>query len=236
MLILIYGNDYKSKKAKSDAVLKTLKKQRPDALFSHLDFLDLTVQKLNELVATTGGLFEEKNITLFTNIFCDLELKKSFLEKLPEIAESDNAFVLNEDNLEARDLKKIKKYAWKVFAFEKKELKVEFNIFSISDSLQSKNIKNLWLNYHKALLSGLAPEQIFSNIFFALKTLSLAEKFSEKDSGLKSFPYKKARENLAKWKENEVDEKIFKLISTYNHSRVAGLNLKDAIEKFILEL
>jgi len=29
-----------------------------------------------------------------------------------------------------------------------------------------------------------------------MKTLSLAEKFSEKESGLKSFPYSKAKNNL----------------------------------------
>jgi hypothetical protein len=49
-----------------------------------------------------------------------------------------------------------------------------------------------------ALKNGLVAEQIYGNIFFAIKTLTLTEKFSEKNSGLKSFPYKKAKCSLTK--------------------------------------
>jgi hypothetical protein len=38
-----------------------------------------------------------------------------------------------------------------------------------------------------ALKNGLVAEQIYGNIFFAIKALTLAERFSEKDSGLKPF-------------------------------------------------
>ena len=77
-------------------------------------------------------------------------------------------------------------------------MKIDFNIFEISNAVQSKDKKSLWISYHKALKSGMVAEQIYGNIFYAIKTLALAEKFSEAESGLKSFPYKKAKTSLAK--------------------------------------
>jgi hypothetical protein len=64
----------------------------------------------------------------------------------------------------------------------------------------------------------------------------LAEKFSESDSGLKSFPYKKAKSFLSVWKKSEASSKLFSLVSIYNQSRLSGLPLPEALEKYILEL
>ncbi len=236
MLITVYGDDFQTKKHKLNSILNYLKKQRPDAIFSHLDFLDLSENKLDNLINTQGGLFEEKNIILLSNIFYDKNLKKIFFKKIKDIENSKNAFVLSEDFVEKKELEKIKKHSQAFHSFIKKENSNQFNIFSLSDNLQTKNKKQLWLQYHQAQESGLAPEQIFSNFFFSLKSLSLAKKFSLKESGLKPFPYQKAKNNLKFWKEKEVDNKIFELISGYNHSRLDDLNLKNFLEKFILEL
>jgi hypothetical protein len=66
--------------------------------------------------------------------------------------------------------------------------------------------------------------------------LALAEKFSEKESGLKPFPYKKAKNNLRFWKEKEVSEKMFQLLKLHSEARRGKLNLKNSLEKFLLEL
>jgi hypothetical protein len=67
--------------------------------------------------------------------------------------------------------------------------------------------------------------------------LNLAEKFSEKESGLKTYPYKKAQSALkSKWGGDLANKKLFELISVYNQSRLSGLDLKKALEKFILDL
>ncbi|MCK5588816.1 MAG: hypothetical protein KAI16_00710 [Candidatus Pacebacteria bacterium] len=236
MLILVHGNDIEKKKEKIKSVLDTLKKQRPNALFLHLDFLDLSIARLNELINTSGGLFEEKNIILFSNIFHDKDLKKYFLKQLTEIELSNNAFILSEDDIEQKDLTKITKHTTKNFSFKKILQNQDFNIFVLSDNLQQKDKKNLWLNYHRALNSGLAGEQIFANFFFALKSLALTEKFTEKESGMKSYPYKKAKQNLKNWDKKNLEKKMINLISYYNFARLDGLVLKDALEKFILEL
>ena len=234
MLISIIGNDFKKKHKKTREVLAGLKIKRPDAIFAHLDALDLDENKFNESLATVGGLFEEKNIFWFSNIFTDLKLKNLFLEKLPELKNSENAFVFSADYVSPAELKEIEKYSYQThkFIIEKKD----FNIFAISNAVQSKNKKALWLEYHNALASGLVAEQIYANIFYAIKTIALAEKFSEVESGMKSFPYKNAKKSLGIWKEGEALEKLFSLTYVYNQARLSGLALTDALEKFILEL
>lgn len=235
MLIFFYGNDIKKKKEERSSVLKNLKKQRPNSSFLHLDFLNISESKLNELIITEGSLFEKKNIILLTNIFYDKNFKKIFLNKIKDIADSNNAFILDEDEINDIDLIKIKKNSFKFFDFSKKHKK-KFNIFLLSNDLQKKKIKSLWVNYHLALENNIVPEQIFNNLFFGLKSLSITQKFPEKESGLKTFPYKTAKDNLKYWKKNEIDEKIFNLISYYNYSRFNGIPLKEGIEKFILEI
>jgi hypothetical protein len=234
MLISIVGNDFSKKQKKTREVIAGLKIKRPDAFFSHMDSLDLDENKFEESLSTIGGLFEEKSIYWFSNIFRDIKLKNIFLEKLPEFQSSENAFVFSEDSVTPTELKTLEKhsFATHTFIIPKKD----FDIFTISNAVQAKNKKLLWIEYHKALSSGLAVEQIYANIFYALKTITLAEKFSESDSGLKSFPYKKAKSSLSVWKKSEASSKLFSLVSIYNQSRLSGLPLPEALEKYILEL
>jgi hypothetical protein len=234
MLFTIVGDDFEKKSKKTKEIMAGLKIKKPDAVFAHYDFLDLDKEKLTQSIETIGGLFEEKNIFWFSNIFRDKKLKELFLKNLDKISASENAFILTEDFLTETEFKNLKE---KSFATERFVLpKSEFDIFSISNSVQNKNIKKLWLDYNLALKSGLVAEQIYGNIFFAIKTLVLAEKFSQKDSGLKQFPYTKARSSLSKWEQGEPKQKMFQLISVYNNSRLEGLPLQQNLEKFILQL
>ncbi len=235
MLITVLGNDFGQKNKKQKEVLKGLKEKRPDAFFEHLDFSELDEYKIQECINTQGGFFDSKNIYLFSNIFVDKKSAKIFMDNLDQIVESQNAFVLVDEKIDKINLKKIEKGSLKFFEFNKNE-KVDFNIFSLSDALQNRDKKKLWLLYHQALKSGLAAEQIYANFFFTFKSLNIALKLSLEESGLKAFPYKKAQSALKKWKESEVEEKFFDLVCLYNKSRVSGLNLKNALEKFILKL
>ena len=178
MLFVIIGNDFKKKAKKTKEVLAGLKKKKPDAVFFHYDFLDLTEKKIKESIETIGGLFEEKSIFWFSNIFRDKKLKKQFLENIEKIGQSKNAFILTEDFVTDEEFKKIEKNSFTISKFILP--KSDFDIFSISNTVQNKNIKKLWLNYNMALKNGFVSEQIYGNIFFALKTLTLVENFSEK--------------------------------------------------------
>ncbi len=235
MLISFIGIHNQEREKKIKEIKEGLKKKRPDSLFIHYDFLDLSENKLEEILNSGESLFDEKNIYFLSNIFQKEKIKKIFFENLDKIKDSPDAFILSEGLLPDREAEKIRKFSFKFFFFEKTEK--EYNFFIISDLLQKKDKKNLWLEFHKALIIEKAHEsQIYDKLFFALKGLVLAEKFNLKESGLKNFPYQKAKKNLIKWKEGEPEEKIFQLISIYNNSRNGKIDLKYYLEKFILEL
>lgn len=234
MLITIIGDDYQKSSKKTKEIITWLETKKPNAIFTHYDFLDLDEKKMNESIETIGGLFEEKNIFWFSNIFHNKKIKNLFFENLEKISSSENAFILTENFVTETEFKKLEKNSFKTERFILP--KNEFNIFSISDSIQKKDIKNSWLKYNLGLKNGIVVEKIYGNIFFALKSLLLAKKFSEKQSGMKNFSYKKAGGALCQWKEKEVEEKFLELILIYNQSRLSGLPLKENLEKFILNL
>lgn len=64
-----------------------------------------------------------------------------FLEKLPEMQSSENAFVFSQDSVTPAELKKIEKYSYATHTFI--IAKRDFDIFAISNAVQSKNKKAL---------------------------------------------------------------------------------------------
>ncbi len=234
MLLFYFGDNFEKRQKKIQSVLINVKSKRPSSNFIHFDSFDLTDEKLKELLKSQG-LFEEKNIILLTNIFYNKDLKKWILENLEEFKKSESAFIFSEEKITASEEKEVKKFSYSLEEF-KKNKKIDENLFKISDYLQSKNKKEAWTFYQESLKNGILPEDIYNVIFWSIKTLSLSEKFSEKESGLKSFPYKKAKSNLKNWKKNEVSDKLFNLLKIHSESRRGKINLKNSLEKFILEL
>lgn len=141
MLFTILGDNFTERQKKLKSVMAGLKKKKPDANFIHWDFLDLNEEKLEESLNTVGGLFESKNIYLFSNIFQKVKIKNIFLERIDEFASSENAFILTLDKVGAAEKKILreKSYLFEEFNLDKKE----FNPFSLSDELQNKNKKAL---------------------------------------------------------------------------------------------
>jgi len=140
MLFFFHGENFKDKNKKLKEVLAALRDKKKEALYSHFDYLDISKNKLVELLQTVG-LIEQKNIILLSNIFKNPEAREFFLENLELFEKSDNAFLLTEDTLDKRIVKKIDKYSFKTYEFLKN--KENFNIFLLSDYLQKKDKKNL---------------------------------------------------------------------------------------------
>lgn len=234
MLLFYFGNDFDKKHTKVKNILSDVKSKKPNSNFIHYDSFDIKKDNLLELIKSQG-LFETKNIVLLSNIFIDLDLKKWILENLEEFEKSESAFIFSEEKITPTEAKKIKDIAYKFEEFKFSESRPE-NLFKISDYLLSKNKKKLWIFFNESIKKGNDAESLYNVIFWSMKTLSLAEKFSEKESGLKSFPYSKAKNNLKNWKTHEPSEKLFQLLKLHSESRRGILNLKNSLEKFLLEL
>lgn len=234
MLLFYFGNDFNERHKKIQLILKDVKTKRPNANFFHYDSFDINIENLKELIKSQG-LFENKNIVLLTNLFINNDLKKFILENIQEFENSESAFIFSEEKISAAEQKEIKKTALKFEEFKKNEIRQE-NLFQISDYLQKKDKKKLWTFYQESFEKGADADSMYNVIFWSMKTLALAEIFSEKESGLKPFPYKKAKSSLKFWKKNEISEKMFELLKIHSESRRGILNLKNSLEKFLLEL
>lgn len=233
MLFFFHGENFNNRTIKMKEVLTTLREKKKDALYFHFDYLDISAEKLAELIQTIG-LLEQKNIILLSNIFKNLEAKEFFLDNLNLFEKSDNAFVLTEEVVDKRNITKITKFSFKVYDFPLQ--KNSFNIFKLSDFLQNRQKKELWLFFHTTLKRGVPLEEFFGIMMWSLKTLASAEKFSMSESGLRPFVYKKAQTSLSKWQEGEIENKLFEAIILFHKTRFSGLNLKSSLEKFILEI
>jgi len=234
MLFFYTGNDYSRKKNEVDKIIQTLKKKKEMANFFHYDSFDLNFEKLEELL-NSQGLFEVKNIIFLSNIFYKKEFKKWFLDNIEKISDSGSAWVLNEDEkIDKEDLEKIKKNSFRFENFSLTKSK-DINIFQISDFLQKKDKKNLWVFYH-TLLENNSAEDIYNIIFWSLKNLNIVSKEKLENSGLKAFVYNKTKNNLKFWKKDEIQEKLFELLKVQTDSRQKNLSFKNKLEKFLLEI
>jgi DNA polymerase III delta subunit len=106
MYYLIYGENYKKRKAKRDSLVEAFKKKRPGAEVFEIETENFEEDKLDELLFSQG-LFEKKYIVIGKKFFGTKETQDVFLKKLPEIAKSPNVFLFLEDGLLKTLLKKI---------------------------------------------------------------------------------------------------------------------------------
>lgn len=113
----------------------------------------------------------------------------------------------------------------------------DFNIWSFTDAMGTRNKKEAWILYQKAIASGLAPEEIFYKVVWQVKMLLLAKRTSTaKEAGMKDYPYSKAKGNLKKWKEGELENISEELVLGYHEARRGKGEIETLVERVILSL
>jgi DNA polymerase III delta subunit len=241
MLYLLYGTNPEKSRAKLHELVESLLKKKPDA--SHLRITDENFSEANlEELISSPGLFASKTIVEVDNAFRNKEAKPVILEKLKDIKESENIFVMLEGELLKLDVKKFEKYAEKVQEFgtkgeeDVKERK-DFNIFSLTDALGRKDKKQLWVLYTKAKRKNIADEEIHGILFWQIKAIFLAARMkSASEAGLNPFVFQKSQGFLKNYSKHEVHEVSSKLVSIYHDARRGIHDMGSALEKFILEM
>jgi DNA polymerase III delta subunit len=113
----------------------------------------------------------------------------------------------------------------------------EFNIFSLTDAIASRNKKDAWILYHKALSAGVVAEEIFWKVVWQMKTLLLALRTNSADeAGMKPYPYTKAKSALKNFKPNELETISTNLVKGYHEIRRGKGEMETFIEKLLLKL
>lgn len=238
MLYLIHGTDTEASRKKFDSLISSLVKKRADSNLNRFNSLNWNSEEVLALVLGRD-LFNDKHILTFSNVFENKEAKEYLIENAKTLAESENIFIIIEDELDQKSLKIFEKYANQVQEFNKKSesKKVsEFNIFAITDALGKRDRRELWVLYQKAQSQGISSEEVFWKLCWQIKTILVAEQSDLKESGLKAFPYSKAKSALRNYSVSELKNMFSSLTKTYHGSRLGLFEFDIELEKFILSI
>lgn len=235
MIYLIYGTDTHKARQKLHELLDIAKKKRPDAELFKITSENWSDSQFEELLVAQG-LFQPKYTVVLDNVFEKKDFKAFVVERLKEMAESEQIFLILEGNVDAATLKKIEKNAKQVQEFAKKEAKrPDFNIFSITDGLLNKDKRELWVSYLSAIYKGSAPEEIHGIFFWQVKNMILASRAgSQVETGLSPYVYKNALTGGRKYKLDELLTMSSDLVEMTHKVRQGEGELGIMLEKWVL--
>lgn len=238
MIIFIHGEDKDKSRKKAHELIDNLRKKKPDASFFKINSENWSGEAISEY-ALGQGLFSNKYIVFLDMVCENKDLKDSFMDKLDEMKDSENVFIILEGKLDKASTTKIEKRSDKVQLFEiaeKPYKKEEFNIFSLGDALGNRDKKNLWMLYRMAINHGKVPEEIAGTLFWQLKSIMIAGKSKDaSSSGLSPFVYNKSKNYLKNFKDDEIYKIIESLISISHDSRRGIGEMETSLERWILE-
>lgn len=237
MLYLIYGTDTHKSRKKLHELLDLAKKKRPDAELFKITTENWSDSQFDELLVAQG-LFEQKYTTVLDNLFEKKDFKVYILDKLEDMALSEQIFLMLEGAVDAPTVKKIEKHAKQVQEFVKPEgKKPAFNIFAVTDGLIQKDKKKLWISYVDFMGKGVAPEEIHGIMFWQVKNMILASRSKDmKDSGLSPYAYKNALSGGRNYKTEELLGMSSGLVHMTHRVRQGEGDLGVMLERWVLEL
>lgn len=230
MLYLFHGTDVEKTRAKAFEWVAKAREKEPNLVYARLSREELSSEALAEASAS-GGLFVKRLLVLVDDPFParaktneaaedDTEPARANLieERLSELADSDNAFVILAPKLPAAKAKKLSAKAKMTYAFDlpaKREPARGFNS-ALVNALAAKNRQALWLEVERALAAGDAPEMVHGLLHW--KARDLMEK------GSRSWPREESR------------ALSMRLIALVMDARRKGLDLGRELERFALSV
>lgn len=213
MLHILKGERNKVLK-ESDVLLKKLFKEDPELNYEKLDEENWSLERVKELTESQS-LFGNRSAAV-------IDETEDVVEELGEILdalkESNNIFIIRRTE-------------------EVKGKKDYFNIFAFTDTVASRNKKQAWIMYQKALASGMAPEEVYWKVVWQVRTMLLAERCaSAQEAGLNPFVYQKAKSGLKNFKPGEVEKLSEQLVVGYHNARRGIGEIETLVEKLLLRL
>lgn len=182
------------------------------------------------------SLFGGSECFLLDTPSTDDDFEAEVKSALPDMADSQNVFIVMEGPLLADAKKKYTKYAQTVkeCTAEKEE---RFNVFAIAEALAKKDKRQIWVLLNQARMVGIRDEETIGILWWQLKALRLAKRtLSAEEAGMKEYPYKKAKQSLAKFKEGEVETLSRSLLELYHLAHQGKRDMDVALEEWVLKV
>lgn len=233
MLKIYCGNDTIGLR---QAALEQMEEAREKGFASdHIDRADHEVGKLAYL-AHNQGLFGGATVYLLDGFGADIEARQELQTAASDLSTSQNMFLLLLGPQKAEE----KKF-WKKYADEIREFKIEsagrFDTFALGDALAARDRKKLWLAFVEGKMSGISAEEMAGVLWWQVKMMLLAAKTKTAlEADVKGYPYDKAKRALTRYSRQEVERTALSLLETIQKSRLGGLDLELAIERWILRV
>ncbi len=233
MLSVFYGND--QVKARQHAHFAI-----DEALSPGVDLyrIEAGSYEAGQLLAISSAvsLFSSSAVYLLELSADDSLFYEEFMAELESLATSTHTFVAILEEFPAATKKKIAKHAALLEEFHL-PAGVSFNPFKMADALALRDKKNLWLLLQEAKQNGLSAEEIIGTLWWQLKAMRVAAvSRSATESGMKEYPYKKAKSALNTFKLAAVEEKSRSLLTLYHEGHKGVRDLDLALEEWVLTL
>ncbi|WKZ26286.1 MAG: hypothetical protein QY304_02745 [Candidatus Paceibacterota bacterium] len=234
MIIALFGNDYVKKNRRLADLIREF--QEKTGSNSVLRFVQDNFSRSEiENLIKGQGLFEKQIIAVFDQIFSVSEFRDLFLESVLGFSESPNVFVLLETE-EEKKLTEVLKGKAKIEKMDLPEIR-PFNLYSLSDAFGRRDRKKFWILFLKAQTAGFTPEEILGVLFWQVKNILIVlDSKNEAESGLKSFPYKKAKEFSKNFSAEDLKKLSSGLNSLYHEAHLGKIDFLSSLEKFILKI
>ena len=224
MIYFFHGKNIEKSRVKAHDLIDSLRKKKPDASFFKFDTESFDNAKMQEYIGGQG-LFSNKYIVFLDRLCEDKEIKEQFIEKLKEIKESENIFIILEGKIDKVTAGKIEKRSEKFINSdltekeieEKDNKKEELNIFEIANALARRNKKEIWMIYRQLIDSGKVPEEIHGVLFWKAKTMLIAG-------------------GTHNWEKEELQDLLDKLITVYHEARRGNGEIEIGVERVVLHI
>lgn len=233
MYYVFFGNDTVGVRKKAYECIGGFEKKGFEVV--RIDLESFNVGVLGDSIGAVS-LFGGDTLYVVDTPSGDTAFYEGVVDKLSDLGQSSNTFVVIEEKLLAPEKKKFAKHAEEIEEI-KSDAPVRFNSFGMAEALARKDKKTLWMLLQEARTEGLSPEEIIGMLWWQLKALRLAQKTnSASEAGMKDFPYNKAKQALSSFREGELEKISHKLLSVYHDGHLGKRDIDLALEKWTLTM
>lgn len=236
MLFIYHGEDVEKRKVATQELRSGLLQKRPEAEVFEFDTDSFSASRLQEL--TEGrGLFEDKYIVFLFHVLAETDLVEAVVEYIEAIKTSDHIFILIEDLIDKKVLKKLEPHAEAVKHFAGEEKAADFKPWPLSDAYGKRDKKAAWIELQKALAAEEAAEAVHGVLVWQTRLMLLAKEYGTAEAaGESGYPFKKAKGFAKNFSQEELENNFQRLVKSYHEAHRGKYDLFTTVEQFLLEL
>ena len=242
MFHVIHGTDTVTVSERTRGVVEQLVRETGATVHTFDDILECRVDV--EAIVGARGLFADQLVIVLKTSFeagerSSAELREFVLDHLELFARSGNHVVLSiSGKVLVEQARSLKQHAHTVDVYDREvDKKQSFNVFTLTDALQARDRKRLWLVYGEAIRSGIEPENVSGTLHFSVKQmLNVATASTAEATGLTPFQYAKAKRGACLFTVAELVALSRTLVQVYHDAHRGRCDLALALERWVLSV